>query len=162
MANLKYPIIEGKKKCGKCGEIKDIKEFYKHKNFYRSYCKLCQNKSTQAHRNNPVNKEKWKGYSKNRYNKPGVREEKYRTYHLRLIKIKKQAVEYKGGKCVKCGYNKCLSALEFHHINPLEKDKLLNSRGINRRKSFKLLKVELDKCVLVCANCHREIHSNYE
>ena len=81
---------------------------------------------------------------------------------MRLIKIKKQAVEYKGGKCVKCGYNKCLSALEFHHINPLEKDKLLNSRGINRRKSFKLLKVELDKCVLVCANCHREIHSNYE
>ena len=72
MANLKYPIIEGKKKCGKCGEIKDIKEFYKHKNFYRSYCKLCQNKSTQAHRNNPVNKEKWKGYSKNRYNKPGL------------------------------------------------------------------------------------------
>lgn len=70
-------------------------------------------------------------------------------------KMKSFAVEYKGGKCIGCGYNKTLSALEFHHLNPDKKD-----FAISRRRGFKLdqIKPELDKCVLVCANCHAEIH----
>lgn len=64
-------------------------------------------------------------------------------------------VEYKGGKCEICGYNKCIEALEFHHINPKEKDFSISGGT----KSFNTLKPELDKCILVCANCHREIHS---
>lgn len=64
-------------------------------------------------------------------------------------------VEYKGGKCSKCGYNKCIDALEFHHLNPDEKD--FSISGII--KSFNKLKSEVDKCILVCSNCHREIHS---
>lgn len=65
-------------------------------------------------------------------------------------------VEYKGGKCEICGYNKCIDALEFHHLNPEEKDFGL-SCGDTR--SLERLKVEADKCIMVCANCHREIHA---
>lgn len=70
-------------------------------------------------------------------------------------RVKKQMIEYKGEKCEICGYNKCVEALEFHHLNPNEKD--FNISG--GTKSFKNLKPEIDKCILVCANCHREIHA---
>ena len=69
---------------------------------------------------------------------------------------KKKAVEYKGGKCEKCGYNKCIDALEFHHIDPTQKDK--NFGNLKLRK-WEDQKKELDKCICVCANCHREIHA---
>lgn len=69
-------------------------------------------------------------------------------------KTKLKAIEYKGGKCQICGYNKSIRALTFHHINPEEK-----SFGISGgTKSFEKLKPELDKCILVCQNCHAEIH----
>lgn len=71
-------------------------------------------------------------------------------------KTKLKAIEYKGGKCLICGYNKSVRALQFHHINPKEKD-----FGISgTTKSFEKLKPELDKCVLLCANCHAEVHDN--
>ena len=68
---------------------------------------------------------------------------------------KKFLVEYKGGKCERCGYNKCIGALEFHHLDPSTKSFSLtgNTFGIERQKK------EADKCILVCANCHREIHN---
>lgn len=72
------------------------------------------------------------------------------------IKKKKMLIDYKGGKCIKCGYNKCASALEFHHLNPNEKEFAFSASGLNRKDS--ILKEEVDKCILVCANCHREIH----
>lgn len=68
-------------------------------------------------------------------------------------KNKEEAVAYKGGKCEHCGYNKCLGALHFHHLDPTEKDFASFS-------TFKLekSKSELDKCILLCANCHAEVH----
>lgn len=75
----------------------------------------------------------------------------------RRDKIKELAIEYKGGKCCICGYNKCHSALEFHHLNPETKDFGIGANGYTR--SWKDVKDELDKCILVCANCHRELHS---
>jgi len=74
----------------------------------------------------------------------------------RRDKLKIMAVEYKGGKCVVCGYKKYVGALEFHHLIPDTKDFGIGSRGYTR--SWKMVKMELDKCVIVCANCHREIH----
>ena len=71
------------------------------------------------------------------------------------IKVKNKLVEYKGGKCEKCGYNKCIDALEFHHKDPNQKDFSIGGKSW----SFEKLKNEVDKCILVCANCHREIHS---
>jgi HNH endonuclease len=73
----------------------------------------------------------------------------------RMRKLKEKCVAYKGGKCSKCGYNKFVEALEFHHINPEEKNLSLST---GKGYSFEKVKDELDKCILVCANCHREIH----
>ena len=72
--------------------------------------------------------------------------------------IKRKAIEYKGGKCNQCSYDKCQSALEFHHLNPSEKDYSI-SEVLTKAVNFDALKIELDKCMLLCANCHREAHS---
>ena len=69
--------------------------------------------------------------------------------------FKQMCVDYKGGCCVNCGYSRCLEALEFHHIDPSQKD-----FSLSKKKVFSdTVRQELDKCILVCANCHREIHS---
>ena len=70
---------------------------------------------------------------------------------------KRKAVEYKGGKCQKCGYNKCLGALEFHHLIPDEKEYNLDQQKL-ARWGWEKLKKELDKCILLCSNCHKEEH----
>lgn len=67
---------------------------------------------------------------------------------------KNKAVEYKGGKCTKCGYDKCPAGLTFHHTDPNEKDYAI----ANNRDSFDEIKIELDKCILLCGNCHNEHH----
>ena len=72
--------------------------------------------------------------------------------------IKRWALEYKGFSCEICGYNKCSDALEFHHEDPAQKEFSLSDR--NLILDWQQIKKELDKCHLVCANCHREIHSN--
>lgn len=74
----------------------------------------------------------------------------------RRIKLKHMAIDYKGGKCLICNYDRCDAALEFHHRDPSQKDFGLSHRGLTR--SWEKLKAELDKCMLVCANCHRQIH----
>lgn len=60
-----------------------------------------------------------------------------------------------GGRCCICGYDKCTTALELHHLNPQEKDFTI-SATLNR--SWDILNKEIQKCILVCANCHREIY----
>lgn len=73
--------------------------------------------------------------------------------HVKEMKVK--AVEYKGGKCQECGYCKNYAALDFHHLDPKEKD--VNWKTA-RHWSWDRLREELDKCLLVCRNCHAEIH----
>lgn len=72
-------------------------------------------------------------------------------------KLKLDCIEYKGGKCQKCGYDKCQAALDFHHRNPKEKDFSL-CKKYGCRKISDRIKKELDKCDLLCSNCHREEH----
>lgn len=79
---------------------------------------------------------------------------RYKEVKLRRVKAKQELVEYKGGCCERCGYNKCLSALEFHHTDPSQKDFSI----ANSFKNIDKLKTEVDKCLLLCANCHREEH----
>jgi len=74
----------------------------------------------------------------------------------RRKKLKKELVAYKGGKCEKCGYDECIAALEFHHINPDKKEFGIGAAGVTR--SLDALKKEADKCVLLCCNCHRKLH----
>jgi len=68
---------------------------------------------------------------------------------------KKQLVSLAGGKCEVCGYNKCDSALEFHHRDPSQKSFAISES----KRSFKNLLIESKKCALLCANCHRELHA---
>ncbi len=74
----------------------------------------------------------------------------------RARNFKKKCITYLGGYCLICGYNKSNAALDFHHKDPSEKD-----FSIGRTRTMKLskrVKEELDKCILICSNCHREIH----
>jgi predicted HNH restriction endonuclease len=80
-----------------------------------------------------------------------------RAVHKRRKKIRMTAVEYKGGKCEVCGYDRCIEALEFHHRDPSQKDFSVSADGCTR--SWARVKKELDKCVMLCANCHREVHA---
>lgn len=75
--------------------------------------------------------------------------------NLRRYKIKEKAVTYLGGKCQICGYAKCVGALTFHHRNPGQKDFQI---GGNHSRSWRSIQTELDKCDLLCANCHAEHH----
>jgi len=80
-----------------------------------------------------------------------------RAVHARRKKIRKMAVEYKGGKCEACGYDRCADALEFHHNNATSKKFGISEKGYTR--SWDAVKDELDKCIMICANCHRELHA---
>jgi len=83
-----------------------------------------------------------------------------RAVQKRRKKVRQMAVEYKGGRCERCGYTKCIDALEFHHTDPSGKDFSISDKGYTR--GWNKVKKELDKCVLVCANCHREIHAEVQ
>lgn len=69
--------------------------------------------------------------------------------------MKQRAIEYKGGSCKICGYDKCNRALSFHHIDPTQKE---FSVGWIRTNGWETIKTELDKCILLCTNCHAEVH----
>lgn len=68
-----------------------------------------------------------------------------------LAKIKKT----KGGKCVRCGYDKCISALEFHHTDPTKKEFTISNDHFKLREVIE----EIKKCILICSNCHKEYHA---
>lgn len=78
-----------------------------------------------------------------------------RTADAGKEKVRALKKEY-GGKCSRCGYNKCFDALEFHHLDPSVKEFSLGER---RGLRIDDLRKELDKCILVCRNCHTELHS---
>lgn len=83
------------------------------------------------------------------------RKDQLKSYVTRSRKKKKRAiVEYKGGRCSVCGYDKCIEAMDFHHV----RDKSFQLTNFYT-KSLEALKEEADKCVLLCANCHREVHA---
>jgi predicted HNH restriction endonuclease len=74
----------------------------------------------------------------------------------RRIKLRLMAIEHLGGKCSRCGYNKYPEVLEFHHKDPTQKLFGIGQRGLTR--SWKRVQAEIEKCDLLCANCHRELH----
>lgn len=77
---------------------------------------------------------------------------------IRQQNFKKQCLDYKGGKCISCNYNNYQGALEFHHLDPNEKE--FHIASLKHNSFNNNIKNELDKCILLCANCHREIHGN--
>ena len=75
----------------------------------------------------------------------------------RRKKLKAKLVNFFGGKCAICSYSKCVEALEFHHLDPLKKSFAISYAGVTRAYNKALN--EAMKCILVCANCHREIEN---
>ena len=74
---------------------------------------------------------------------------------LRKIDIRNKLLEKFSNRCYICGYNKYKEVLEFHHIIPDEKEFGI---GFITSKSLENIVKEIKKCILVCSNCHREIH----
>ncbi len=87
----------------------------------------------------------------------GQKEKSLNNLRIRRRKNKEQLVALKGGKCERCGYDKCIGALDFHHVDESQKE-----FGIAALSNYniEILKQELTKCILLCSNCHREEHFN--
>jgi hypothetical protein len=65
--------------------------------------------------------------------------------------------ELKINGCAICGYNKCITALVFHHVNPEDKKFCINMRNMTDKHVKSIVK-EVQKCILLCMNCHAEVH----
>ena len=146
------------KLCKKCNIKKDISCFYKG----RSICKFCLSKIYKEWSKNPeirkrlnLKQREWRKKNFEHYKeyerKRAIRRRKELEKELLengMIKI----------KCVRCNYNKCIVALEYHHKEKGEKDFSI-SQALVQHKSIDKIKKEISKCVILCANCHRELHS---
>jgi hypothetical protein len=126
------------KACSKCKISKPAtKEFFYIKRAkldnLDSWCKSCHKK-----------------YQEKNFESHRIRN---KNYHK---KCKKRAIEYLGGQCQCCGFKKAMSVLQFHHRDPAEKEgDFKKIRGMSPEKR----KEELDKCDLLCANCHFGFHA---
>ena len=118
-------IRNGMIKCKVCTKEKPNSSFYKTNKYIRKTCKTCENQKMIVLR------------------------------RIRTRSLKQKAVDYLGGKCCSCGYNKCIIALEFNHLNNKSFEP---SKMFEKRLNWEVIKTELDKCELLCANCHREKH----
>jgi predicted HNH restriction endonuclease len=139
-------------------EIKGLK-FEKIKKELKKCVLVCRNCHSEIH--DGFHKEYLLNYSHCDFNQNFISKDKcgvnkYESNRKNIKKSKKKCVEYKGGKCSICDYNKSLSCMSFHHINPKTKSFNFNDK---RGYKFETLQPELDKCILVCGNCHDEIHS---
>ena len=128
-------------------EIKELKEYYKTHTKKETALKFKVSETT-------VTK-----YKECKREELTEEERKIKNYqHVKYFRnrTKERAVEYKGGKCLICGYNRCINAFDFHHLDPKEKDFAISG---NCNRAWEKVKSELDKCVMLCSNCHREVHA---
>ena len=133
------------KGCGKCRSWLPLDSFSKDsssKTGYGYWCKKCVSDNTKRHYKNWVKDNGW----------VDAKREKGR----RLAReAKKRAVDYKGNACFDCGVSYPDYIYDFHHLSG--DTKVDNPSAILKREWSKA-KEELDKCVMLCANCHRERH----
>jgi len=105
---------------------------------------------------NPEERKEWKRKYNKRYRQlhpPDGDKERKRNKRLKREK-KRRAVEFLGGKCSKCGYKKCLGVLVFHHPEGVKKEPINSIMG----RKWERIKDAIKDCVLLCSNCHRELH----
>lgn len=112
-------------------------------------CPKCEKEKSDADFYAHKNRVSAKGWCKQCFNK-------YTQDRWRAVKLK--AVLLLGGKCCKCGYCKNLSALDFHHLDPDNKEENISKLT---KKKWATIVEELKKCILVCRNCHAEIHNTH-
>jgi len=119
--------------CFKCKEIKSVKDFYKRKSKSRY--------------------DEYAGYCKKCSNE-------YHTKRVKEVKIK--MVHHKGGECIRCHLkleDSHYCVFEFHHKDPSEKDIKFNKI---KYQKWETIEKELNKCDLLCSNCHRLTHAEIE
>lgn len=167
---IKYPVIDGHKECSACRAPKPVAEFKPVKNHYSARCIPCRREYEIAYRNRPdikakarqyikdyrqisTNRDRVNAYTRKRNKDPRVQALKQEGRKKWTAREKQKAVDYKGGVCKLCGYDKCIAALDFHHPDPTVKE------GLKSHRTFERNRTELDKCVLLCCRCHREIHA---
>ncbi len=128
------------KHCNKCNKDLEESMFSKKKNGLQSYCKKCSTKTSIE------------------YNKSHLKEKK--EYRKEKIKSRKSFIEdyKKSHSCVICGEQDPV-CLDFHHKNKEEKDFQI-SHMIRGGWSLERIKEEIDKCEMLCANCHRKKHKD--
>jgi hypothetical protein len=140
-------VSPDEKTCSKCNEVRLVGEFSKNSKAWdglKSYCKKCQSENDRRRQK-----------TRRRPPRPNSKESIEKRYRA----PKRKFVELAGGKCQRCGYNEFVSALQFHHVNPQDK-KAQPSRLTPG--NFNLAYEELDKCVLLCRNCHMAFeYGNY-
>lgn len=90
-----------------------------------------------------------------RYHREKSKQKRSQQISEHRRKLKRKAVDYSGGKCLRCAYDVCLAALEFHHLDPSQKDCELNGSSWG----WDAMKIEADKTILLCSNCHHELHA---
>lgn len=117
-------------------------------------CQICNKRLQGNQQKYCSNKCKQKGH----WDKVKEQPNSYHSQTLRALKRKLEFVNIKGGKCSKCNYNKNLSALEFHYRDSSLKEFGLDFRKLSNTK-IEVLTLELDKCDLLCSNCHKELHN---
>lgn len=171
-ALIKYPVVDGMKQCGDCGKWKSITAYKRARNHYTSRCDVCLKAYHKEYRARPEkqalaaaysvmyaqnneNKQRKNAYIRKWRKLPHAKAARNESRREWTAREKQKSVDYKGGKCVVCGYSACISAMDFHHPDPLQKE------GVKAHWTFERNKAELDKCVLVCSRCHREIHAGY-
>lgn len=159
-----------RKVCSACKIEKDVSEFSIIKitklgfKTYNSKCKKCSNEYNRKVVREKINNKRCvicgEKLSKNRKATTCIRCRNITVFlwKKRRLEHKKMAVKYLGGKCLHCGLEtEFYSIYDFHHKDPKEKDSLI-SQIMNKKSNFELIKKELDKCELLCSNCHRIVH----
>lgn len=152
------------KTCTTCGEDKSTLEFYKNKGGkygVASVCAPCARiKAAEYYKDNRQKAIQATVRSRERRLASGDdRSDEINTTKHRQRRRKREAIVYKGGACVDCGGVFHQAAFDFHHVDP--STKLYNvATRLGRGASIELCKEELDKCVLLCSNCHRVRHYN--
>ena len=93
------------------------------------------------------------------YCNPTIPKTRVKQRRDRRNAVKAKCIKEKGGKCIVCGFDKFLSALDFHHKDSNSKTDNV-AHLFTRNLAFETILKEIEKCVVVCANCHRGLHSN--
>lgn len=154
------------KKCVECLEVKGLEEFYDNKRSKdgKNYtCKVCcrkRDKQKYLKRKEEGKIAKYREDNKDKIQSYNIEYQKAYRSSDRKRERKLAMTEYKGGKCNLCGIiaNKVnLAAFDFHHKDPDSKE-YTPSDMVNMR--WERITLELDKCVLLCSNCHRVLHSD--
>ena len=158
---------QGRHWCSKCQQYLPLDRFgvMRSNRFgLKCWCKACRKKYQEAN-SSAISERHRMRYRNNRdsvlainhrwrlANKEQIRDHS----HQRLAGRKAKCVELAGGVCQRCGYDEFNTALCFHHVDPQEKD-CLPSKAIYNGSLLRA-RMELDKCVLLCRNCHQALHA---